>query len=91
MIHKCSGITCGRVLSGELYVHFCVLYIQLHTTTITEVNLTAFIYRLFHEDFSSILGINFILRNLFRGLKKIFIKQPVSKRRLIYSCNLCGM
>ena len=36
-----SGITSGRVLDGEL------LY-----TTILEVNLFAFAYRLFHEDFS---------------------------------------
>ena len=40
-----SGITSGRVLDGEL------LY-----TTILEVNLFAFAFRLFHEDFSSING-----------------------------------
>ena len=40
-----SGITSGRVLDGEL------LY-----TKILEVNLFAFAYRLFHEDFSSIDG-----------------------------------
>ena len=44
-IHMCSGITIGRVLNGEL------LY-----TKILEVNLFAFAYRLFHEDFSSIIG-----------------------------------
>ena len=38
-----SGITSGRVLDGEL------LY-----TKILEVNLFAFAYRLFLEDFSSI-------------------------------------
>ena len=38
-----SGITNGRVLNGEL------LY-----TKILEVNLFAFAYRLFHEDFFSI-------------------------------------
>ena len=38
-----SGITSGRVLDGEL------LYIK-----ILEVNLFAFAYRLFHEDFSSV-------------------------------------
>ena len=38
-----SGITSGRVLNGEL------LY-----TKILEVNLFAFAYRLFHEDFSSV-------------------------------------
>ena len=40
-----SGITSGRVLDGEL------LY-----TKIPEVNLVAFAYRLFHEDFSSLDG-----------------------------------
>ena len=39
----CSGITSGRVLDGEF------LY-----TKILEVNLFAFAYRLFHEDFSPI-------------------------------------
>ena len=38
-----SGITSGRVLDGEL---LC--------TKILEVNLFAFAYRLFHEDFSSV-------------------------------------
>ena len=36
-----SGITSGRVLDGELSY-----------TKILEVNLFAFAYRLFHEDFS---------------------------------------
>ena len=40
VIHIYSGITSGRVLDGEL------LY-----TEILEVNLFAFAYRLFHEDF----------------------------------------
>ena len=38
-----SGITSGRVLNGKL------IY-----TKILEVNLFAFAYRLFHEDFSPI-------------------------------------
>ena len=42
-IHMYSGITSGRVLDGEL------LY-----TKILEVNVFAFAYRLFHEDFSPI-------------------------------------
>ena len=42
-----SGITSGRVLDGVL------LY-----TKIPEVNLFTFAYRLFHEDFSSIVYIN---------------------------------
>ena len=41
----CSGITCGRVLNGELYVQrFQKLY--------------AFIYRLSHKDSSSIIRTN---------------------------------
>ena len=44
-IHMYSGITSGRVLDGKL------LY-----TKILEVNLFAFAYRLFHEDFSPIDG-----------------------------------
>ena len=46
IIQICSGITSGRVLDGEL------LY-----TKILEVNLFAFVYRLFHEDFSPINGV----------------------------------
>ena len=38
-----SGITSGRVVGGEL------LYTEMQ-----EVNLFAFAYRLFHEDFSQI-------------------------------------
>ena len=45
MIQICSGITGGRVLNGELYAQ------RLHV----EVNLSAFAYRLFHEDFSSVI------------------------------------
>ena len=45
IIQICSGITSGRVLNGEL------LY-----TKILEVDLFAFAYRLFHEDFSPING-----------------------------------
>ena len=47
IIQICSGITCGRVLSGELYAQ-----------RLQEVNLSAFVYRLFHEDFSPIMGTN---------------------------------
>ena len=60
IIQICSGITSGSVLDGEL------LY-----TMILEVNLFAFTYRLFHADFSSIIGalkINF---------KSILIKQVI--------------
>ena len=48
-IHMCPGTTSGRVLDGEL------LY-----TKILEVNLFAFAYRLFHEDFSSINGVFYL-------------------------------
>ena len=41
-----SGITSGRMPNEEL---FC--------TKILEVNLFAFAYRLFHEDFSPINGV----------------------------------
>ena len=43
VIQICSGITSGRVLFGEL-----------SCTKILEVNMFAFAYRLFHEDFSPI-------------------------------------
>ena len=43
----CSGSTRGPVLNGEL-----------HTQRLQNVNLCTFIYRLFHEDFSSIIGTN---------------------------------
>ena len=48
-----SGITSGRVLNGELFY-----------TKILEVNLFAFAYRLFHEDFSPINGVLPILETL---------------------------
>ena len=46
IIHIYSGFTSGGVRNGEL----------LYTKNI-EVNLFAFAYRLFHEDFSSIVGV----------------------------------
>ena len=57
-----SGITSGRVLDGEL------LY-----TEILEVNLFAFAYRLFDEDFSP------VNRALRIDWREIFIKQFVGK------------
>ena len=39
LIQICYGITRGRVLSGEFYAH----------RDYREVNLFAFVYRLFHE------------------------------------------
>ena len=60
-IRMYSGITIGRVLDREL------LY-----TKILEVNLLAFAYWLFHEDFSSI-----------DGTLQIFMKQSVGKCKQI--------
>ena len=45
-------------------------------TKITEVNLSAFVYWLFHEDFST-------------RRREIFTKQSVNKCRQINFCNLC--
>ena len=44
-----SGIANGRVLTVECYTY-------RNYTKILEVNLFVFAYRLFHEDFSSIVG-----------------------------------
>ena len=38
--------------------------LDYHQTEITEVNLSAFVYRLFHEDFFSIYGISSSLFSL---------------------------
>ena len=43
----CSGITRGRLLNGEVYVQ-----------RFQKLILSAFIYRLVHEDFSSNVGTN---------------------------------
>ena len=51
----------------------CVVFYEVVYTKITEVNLSAFAYRLFHEEFSS------IVRAKFR--REIFMKQPVNKCR----------
>ena len=83
-----SGITSGRVLDGEL------LY-----TKILEVNLFAFAYRLFHEDFSPIVGVLHDTQpfsNLFQSFfgeksimqspvdwREIFMKQSVGKCKQI--------
>ena len=42
------------------------------STNITEVHLSEFVYRLFHEEFSPIVGTN---------LLRIFMKQSVNKCR----------
>ena len=60
----CSGITSGRVLDGEL------LYAK-----ILEVNLFAFAYRMFHEDFSPI--------EPWLDWREIFMKQSVGKCKQI--------
>ena len=66
VIQICPGITSGRVLDGEL------LY-----TKILEVNLFAFAYRLFHEDFSPInqFGSTGHSRWLERNLYETFCRQ----------------
>ena len=61
IIHIYSGITSGRVLNGQL------LY-----TKILEVNLFAFAYRLFHEDFSSIIVVFCIGTHSFSQLYMYF-------------------
>ena len=42
-------------------------------TKITEVNLSAFVYKLFHEDIFPIIGINVVLVE--RNLHEIFCKE----------------
>ena len=67
-----AGITHGRV-SGAL------------CTKISEVNLPAFIYKLFHEDFSSIVETNTFVANLapYSGIyllqTQINLKSPVAQ------------
>ena len=39
----------------EIYI-----YISIYCTEITEINLSTFVYRLFHEDFSSLVGTNLL-------------------------------
>ena len=47
IIQLCSGITRCRVLNGELHAQ------------LTEVNLSAFVYRLFQQEFSPIMVTKF--------------------------------
>ena len=46
IVELCSEITRGRVLNGEA---------RASCTKISEINLSTYIYRLFHEDFFSII------------------------------------
>ena len=62
-----SGITSGRMLNGELVY-----------TKILEVNLFAFAYRLFHEDFTPI---NWTQHPV--DWREIFMKQSVGKCKQI--------
>ena len=65
------------------------MYIYVYYTKTLEVNLFAFAYRLFHEDFSSI---NRALNNQRQGpvdWRKIFMKQSVGKCKQINFQNLC--
>ena len=68
------GITSGRVLDGEL------LY-----TRILEVNLFAFAYKLFHEDFSPIEAEP---RRLERNLHETVCRQMQTNQRLESLCVL---
>ena len=68
-----SGITSGRVLSGEL------LY-----TKILEVNLFAFAYRLFHRDFSPINGAYWLEVNLFAFAYRLFQYAPLIGEKSLY-------
>ena len=71
-----SGITSGRVLNGEL------LY-----TKILEVNLFAFAYRLFHEDFSAINGTMQIRNNLYDFISAMLLNVfsfSVMKRVIVF-------
>ena len=52
--------------------------------TITEVNLSAFVHRLFHEDLSPILGI-ILFRELERNLHETVCEETQKKK----FCNLC--
>ena len=60
---------CSEVcISRDVYP---CLKIENNTYTITKVNLSIFVYRLFHENFSPIVGTNLICSNDWR---EIFIK-----------------
>ena len=58
-----SGITHGRVLNGELYTQ------RLH------VNLSVFVYRVFHEDFFLLLRTNYGSIICPEEWREIFMKQ----------------
>ena len=45
-----------HVIKSRVFLN-CHIYIRFMSTKITEVNLSAFAYRLFHEDFSSIIRV----------------------------------
>ena len=58
-------------------------------TKITEVNLSAFIYRLFHEDFSSLVGINPVASSTTRIVnhQEYLFRHPT---KLLYVMNMDG-
>ena len=66
------GITSGRVLDGELL-----------NTKILGVNLFAFAYRLFHEDFASIDGIFLLTVPSIEEKSSWNSRQTVGKRKQI--------
>ena len=68
IIHICSGITCGRWKALWKWKALC--------TEITEVNLSAFVYKLFHEDFSSVYGMQLCARPSLREYwRNLYMKQ----------------
>ena len=53
IMQLCSGITHGRMLNGELFAQ-----------RLQKVSLFAFVYRLFHDGFSLIIGTNIQYQHL---------------------------
>ena len=67
------------------------IYLFSTSTKITEANLPVFVYKLFHDDFSPILGTNysrFILVDLLIVLPHNFIipEGPTAIKKLLYKC-----
>ena len=79
-----NGFTLGSEKSSSKSTIINVVKLTLDKedctcTKITEVNLSAFVYRLFHEDFSPIVGSNLIIWS--DDWREIFMKQSVNKCR----------
>ena len=76
---KCQGIV-DQKNSVMFWNHVVECSRRALCTETSEVNLSAFIYRLFHEDFSSIIGTMTELC-LFDDWGEILMKQSVNKHR----------